>query len=408
LRYGTIPTEELVIRCKKLGIDALALTDINTTSACMDFIRLAKKHKIKPVLGVDFRNGTLDSMVFIFEYDTLGFYGEPNIKHDIIIERIGERMDVQDTLFSDQDFLIVPSFMNIPIASKEGFVPRPLDSVSIVSYLTDEVVSVQPQLRMQMNPTLARTIFSDTLNNNSSASLQDVVNGFVLKSVPRDNNSMFGINLSQGTQLSGLEVYYLSEDSIKRVSRYVINEVRHQRFTIENESSSLVGLIGQNIEDGSSLFVQGMNGVRTELDVSSLSSIQGKLLNQVQLRIFQNEDFSNDNSKLYPPIQRFILSKESTGEPIDDVTLIFEGFAGDRTTGLDFVFGGSLQDSIAGNLSGYSMDITTYAKEVQAGRENGIMILEAFQKISTPRRVILHGPGHSTLSPELRVTFTEE
>ncbi len=39
------------------GYDNFALTDINTTSACIDFIREAPKHHISPVVGVDFRNG---------------------------------------------------------------------------------------------------------------------------------------------------------------------------------------------------------------------------------------------------------------------------------------------------------------------------------------------------------------
>jgi DNA polymerase-3 subunit alpha len=40
-----------------LGHKTLALTDINNTSGCLDFVRLATKKKLKPVLGIDFRNG---------------------------------------------------------------------------------------------------------------------------------------------------------------------------------------------------------------------------------------------------------------------------------------------------------------------------------------------------------------
>ena len=39
------------------GYDCFALTDINNTSGCLNFLRLAKKKKIIPVIGVDFRNG---------------------------------------------------------------------------------------------------------------------------------------------------------------------------------------------------------------------------------------------------------------------------------------------------------------------------------------------------------------
>jgi DNA-directed DNA polymerase III PolC len=55
-RYGTLSPEELLQDAKQNGISSIALTDINNTSGVLDFVRLAPKHKIKPVVGIDFRN----------------------------------------------------------------------------------------------------------------------------------------------------------------------------------------------------------------------------------------------------------------------------------------------------------------------------------------------------------------
>ncbi len=57
LRYGTMSVEKLLSDLAEGGFNQAALTDINTTSACMDFLRLAPEKGIKPVLGVDFRKG---------------------------------------------------------------------------------------------------------------------------------------------------------------------------------------------------------------------------------------------------------------------------------------------------------------------------------------------------------------
>jgi DNA polymerase-3 subunit alpha len=65
LRYGTIKPEALLQLAVENGIKTLALTDINTTSACLDFIRLSKKYNIKPVVGVDFRNGTQQQFILL-------------------------------------------------------------------------------------------------------------------------------------------------------------------------------------------------------------------------------------------------------------------------------------------------------------------------------------------------------
>ena len=65
LRYGTIKPEELLELAKHKGLDTLSLTDINSTTACIDFVRLAAKHHIKPVLGVDFRNGVQQEFILL-------------------------------------------------------------------------------------------------------------------------------------------------------------------------------------------------------------------------------------------------------------------------------------------------------------------------------------------------------
>jgi len=65
LRYGTIKPEALLEIAKYNGIKTFALTDINSTTACLDFVRLADKYNIKPVLGVDFRNGVQQTFVLL-------------------------------------------------------------------------------------------------------------------------------------------------------------------------------------------------------------------------------------------------------------------------------------------------------------------------------------------------------
>lgn len=65
LRYGTIKPEQLLAIASENGVRTLALTDINTTSACLDIVRLSEKYKVKPVLGVDFRNSAQQQFILI-------------------------------------------------------------------------------------------------------------------------------------------------------------------------------------------------------------------------------------------------------------------------------------------------------------------------------------------------------
>ncbi|MBL7774722.1 MAG: DNA polymerase III subunit alpha, partial [Saprospiraceae bacterium] len=56
LRYGTLSPQQLVEAAAARGVKTLALTDINNTSAALDFVRTCERHGIKPVLGIEFRD----------------------------------------------------------------------------------------------------------------------------------------------------------------------------------------------------------------------------------------------------------------------------------------------------------------------------------------------------------------
>ncbi|MCB0431150.1 MAG: DNA polymerase III subunit alpha [Flavobacteriales bacterium] len=56
-KYGTLSPRQLLQALSERGHNIAALTDINSTSACVDYVRLAPEYGIQPVLGIDFRNG---------------------------------------------------------------------------------------------------------------------------------------------------------------------------------------------------------------------------------------------------------------------------------------------------------------------------------------------------------------
>lgn len=63
LRWGTYSTEELVNAAVERGITTLAITNINTTSDNWEFVKLCQEAGIKPILGVEIRNG--DKLLYI-------------------------------------------------------------------------------------------------------------------------------------------------------------------------------------------------------------------------------------------------------------------------------------------------------------------------------------------------------
>jgi DNA polymerase-3 subunit alpha len=55
MRHGTFKEEVLIDLAVENGLETIVLTDINNTSACLNFVRLLEDKPQKPVIGVDFR-----------------------------------------------------------------------------------------------------------------------------------------------------------------------------------------------------------------------------------------------------------------------------------------------------------------------------------------------------------------
>ncbi len=56
LRYGTMSVEQLVQKALAAGIDTIALTDINNSTAIPEFAGECSKNNIRPIAGIEFRN----------------------------------------------------------------------------------------------------------------------------------------------------------------------------------------------------------------------------------------------------------------------------------------------------------------------------------------------------------------
>ncbi|MEX1189835.1 MAG: DNA polymerase III subunit alpha, partial [Bacteroidia bacterium] len=57
LRYGTLSPGDILDNLILMGYSSAVLADINTTSGCLEFVKLAKEKEIHGVIGVDFRKG---------------------------------------------------------------------------------------------------------------------------------------------------------------------------------------------------------------------------------------------------------------------------------------------------------------------------------------------------------------
>lgn len=57
VRYGTLSVDELVSLSKSRGHHSIAITDINNSSGVLEFVKKCVEHGIKPIVGMEFREG---------------------------------------------------------------------------------------------------------------------------------------------------------------------------------------------------------------------------------------------------------------------------------------------------------------------------------------------------------------
>lgn len=108
LRYGTFSELELLKLAKENDISCLALTDINNTSACLNFIRNSKLEGVKPIIGIDFRNGSKQQFVGIAK-NNKGFYELNNL----LSHHLENKIEITDKAPKLLNAFIVYPFENV-------------------------------------------------------------------------------------------------------------------------------------------------------------------------------------------------------------------------------------------------------------------------------------------------------
>ena len=56
-KYGVMKPDALLEEAQKAGVRTLALTDIHCTAGIPDFVRDAERFDVRPVAGIEFREG---------------------------------------------------------------------------------------------------------------------------------------------------------------------------------------------------------------------------------------------------------------------------------------------------------------------------------------------------------------
>ena len=202
--YGALPVPELLAEAQRKGIEAIALTDINNTSGCLEFIREAHKYNVRPIVGIDFRTGAQQQYIGIAKNND-GFF-ELN-KH------LSQYLS-GETILENQ----APTFLN-------SYIIYPLGKIQPKYLRENEYIGIRPA-------DLNKILFSDVLAYQSKM--------VALNTVTFRDKKDFNIHrllraVGNNTLLSKLPVSEQgSEDEIMHTERELFNIYNRFPSLLEN------------------------------------------------------------------------------------------------------------------------------------------------------------------------------
>lgn len=176
-QYGVLSPAEWIEWAREENEKVLAITDINTSAACIEFIRLAKDAGIKPVVGIDFCRD-LDRQFIALASNNKAF-AEMN---RYLSEHLHKDELIKDEAPFSEAFVIYP-FDRVPkrnLKSNEyiGLEPKDLNKLrfSVLKNQTQKMVILHPNSFRNKNDynthRLLRSIGDNTLLSKLSAERQ--------------------------------------------------------------------------------------------------------------------------------------------------------------------------------------------------------------------------------------------
>ena len=367
----------------------------------------------------NFENSVLDSIVLDLEYDTLGFYGDSNVVHNIEIFRLEEDFAEFDTIYSNTSFM---SGM-VPIGSA-SLVPDLSKNIDIQYRdfeITDSIVSLSPRLRIRLDDAYGIEILEDTLSQVSDSALIANFKGLYIKSTTA-GSSMIGLNFNENPDfndgIARLHMYYTkTNNGVETLEEYsyLMRSITSSTFT-HDFGGSVVGSILNDTDAGNDfLYSQNMAGVNAEVNIPDLNTLDNFnqdtiIINAAQLVLTVNEDVNEFQTDLYPNSTRFLLSKENEeGDGrilIDDLTK--NGL--DLSTGLG-IHDGRVREVVqedGSTIKTVTFVITDYVRNLlEEDISSSTITISPVGRSESPRRTVFYGLDHPDFPAKLRISYTK-
>jgi hypothetical protein len=348
-------------------------------------------------LFYDFKEKSVDSIVWVLPYDTTTFYGNVKTPITFNIYPLSEQMDRTNTYSSDTRFAAEPT----PIGTVT--VTPTFAATQVFDYRQGNIDTLRfPQIRIPINKTtfLKPFVQADSTNYASDAEFFKLFKGAVL--VPADNaQALVGINLQ--SNYSGLYFYYNGSTSPGQF-QYVTNgySAKLSSFTHDFSGAKFKGMLDKPFaSNGATIFTQGMAGVSGAIRIPELTKLKGKIINFAELEL-HIEESKEDNLSNFPPAPQILLYyKNALGNYVLTSDVIIAG------EDVRKFVGGNPIPGLEGKPGKYRVNLSTHFNKMIEGKVPPEIYIRVYPRSERAGRTTFYGAGYPVYGAKLKVTYTE-
>ena len=346
--------------------------------------------------SLDWADASIDSVILTIPFDTVSTYGDTMAIHNFELFPLTENMLDRDT-FRTNDWL---SFDPMTIGTYSQ-VPAIRDSLEVYNPGTDTIDVIQPHLRIAITDNAYITNLIEVAHSaDNDSTFRAEIDGFALQS-KTDVNSITNLDFSnEVSSLRELTVYY-TKSGDKDSYSFPIGARRSIAFQHDYSGSEAAEALNNQAFSDSILFIQSMQGLNIEVDLSSLRELDAGTVNYAELEftIAMDPNYDLDTQAPIERIGAFWKNDEGNIVDIDDITI------GDDIFFFSQFFNGFVDDS--GENMVYKLVITNHVLDIINDRvDENKLILIAFNKQFFANRSIVYGPGHSLYPMKLKLVRT--
>jgi DNA-directed DNA polymerase III PolC len=240
MRYGTFSELELLELAQQNQVTQLALTDINNTSACLNFVRKAPEHGVRPILGIDFRNGVQSCFIGIAKNNE--GYLELN---NFLSQHIHEELEIPQRAPRFKDAFVIYPFEQALLNDMQDFLEHEFIGISIHDLRRlpfSGLIKLKNKLVVQQAVT-----FRNKSDFNAHRLLRAIDNNVLLSKLPKEQEAnedekMFPI---QNLAIAFSEYSFILENTEKLLQKCSI----HFDFSKGRKPQNLQSYTGSVEED---------------------------------------------------------------------------------------------------------------------------------------------------------------